>query len=255
MILFNTSSGHYEMFYVAYWHGVPGCDITSCNGSIWRAVARTAGCAGVAGPYDDVGPILLWNSLAQAWEGEQGVDSLSPPVLIGGEWLAAYGSSRKNMSATLGRTWAAGMSSAPSLAGPWLREPLGINPISNRIGASVENPIIIAIPDTVLPRVLPWRFLMMFDGIVPMEASGACGYAFSTDGLIWSEAQSLFIANASTTPWFSVVRTPQGLVPTARIGEFLLFFTAQRPGDVVPSPNGTFPYYSVGRATVELKLD
>ena len=261
MLVFNESSGRYEMFYVAYWHGVPGCAITSCNASLWRAVARAPGCAGLAGPYDDAGggPFMTWTPPnAQAWEGNQGDDSFSPPVpALGGGWLAAYGSSR--VTAAGGRAWDAGMATAPSLAGPWARAPAGngsagsgINPISDAIGGSVENPLIYALPPGLAP---PWAFVMVYDGLGGVEAADAVGYSFSEDGLHWAPHQLLGLRPPAPAPapWFTSTRTPQGLVPTnGQPGEFYLFFTAQPPGSAVPSPNGTFPYYAVGRATVQL---
>jgi hypothetical protein len=266
MLVFNESSGRYEMFYVAYWHGVPGCAITSCNASLWRAVARARGCAGLAGPYDDAGggPFMTWTPpSAQAWEGNQGDDSFSPPVPArgGGGWLAAYGSSRATAGG--GRVWDAGMATAPSLAGPWARAPPangstgggGVNPISGAIGGSVENPLIYALPAGLAP---PWAFVMVYDGLGGVEAAGAVGYTFSEDGLHWAPRQLLGLRPPppAPAPWFASTRTPQGLVPTNRQpGEFFLYFTAQPrgPGGAVPGPNGTsFPYYAVGRATVQL---
>ena len=250
MLVFNTTTGHFEMFYVAYWHGVPGCSITSCNGSIWRSQARLPGCAGLAGPYDDVGPILLWAPPdAQPWEGNQGDDSISTPFPAPSNnsgWLAAYGSSRVSGSS---RVWAAGMVSAPSLAGPWVRAPTpAVNPISDVIGGSVENPLIYVLPSTLAP---PWRYIMVYDGLSPIEELAQAGYSFSIDGMTWTVAQYINMTSLTAPkPWFTTVRTPQGLVPTGRHdGEWFMYFTAG---------NGTsidgFPYYAVARATVELQV-
>jgi hypothetical protein len=257
MLVFNATTGHWELFYVAYWHGTPGCAITSCNGSLWRAVAAAPGCDGLAGPYIDVGPILSTGGAGggggppQPWEGDQGDDSISPPFPApggGGGWLAAYGSSIANASDPNGRTWGAGMMSAPSLAGPWTRAPYGsVNPISAAMGTPVENPLIYPHPPPHHPP--PGAIVAGVDVLWAGEAAGLVGYAFSADGLAWTPTQTLEVSTFGA--WFRTARTPQGLVPAAADGpgdggQFWLYFT----GEV--GPVGGFPYYGVTRAAVTI---
>lgn len=244
MVVFNASSGFYELFYVAYWHGVAGCDITSCNGSLWRAVSTVSGCSGIGGPYRDVGKVLQMDSHHQDWEGDQGDDSISPPRQASdGSWVAFYGSS-KEVSGS-GRHWDVGLMNASSLAGPWQRLAVG-NPV---LAPTSENPVVTVLPAS---RVFDgWRYVAVFDQIHE-EALGNIGVVWSKDMYNWSEIQSFNVhgnRSSGTQPWTKTARTPQGLAWDPQRQLFRLYYTAWE----TPRPPGLeFDRGDVGLAYVKI---
>lgn len=229
MVVLNETTGRFELFYVAYWHGAPGCDdLASCNGSIWRSVSAKPGCTGIGGPYGIGSKILSKGPSggAQGWEGDQSDDSISPPFRApAGGWLAFYGgtSCLSNGSACVGRRlWQVGLISSQSLEGPWTRMSQGTNPVND--WSTVENPVVTELGDSVGGG---WRYVAVFD-LLDREVRGEIGISFSKDGINWSAYQALDVLQWS--PWSKRARTPQGLVSldvgSASGPSFRLYFTA-----------------------------
>eukprot|EP01047_Picozoa_sp_COSAG01_P044155 COSAG01_NODE_3971_length_5480_cov_21.700242_3_plen_353_part_00 len=71
---------------------------TQFDGEIYHAKSTVKGEHGIAGPYEDVGPVLNQEDLGgfdpnvDTWEGDHGCDMFFPFQLDDGSWLALYGS-------------------------------------------------------------------------------------------------------------------------------------------------------------------
>ena len=263
MIVLNPASGFYELFYVAYWHGTPNCSLSSCNGSLWRAVATKKGCEGIGGPFTSDKRILAMDSQAQPWEGDQGDDSISPPRLISpGLWASFYGSSKETSFGhfSSGREWNVGLMTASSLQGPWTRRPSITNPV---LGPQAENPVVSPVPAHIGGL---WKWVAVFDWL-PHEINGSIGVTWSQDGLSWSSPQlfnvhSQITSGSVTKSWTQSSRTPQGLVFLCEDGvavansnltncdDALLFYTAP---EQLPPPHLKFDWDAVGVSTVRVK--
>jgi hypothetical protein len=99
-------------------------------------------------------------------------------------------------------------SKSSSIAGPWKRCS-EINP-SKIEKTFIENPIVTKIAG---------GYIVIYDNLV----SDAMGWAFSKDGLHWSEGQSLKI-QAKDGNWAKDVRTVLGLVAEGN-GKYTVFYT------------------------------
>jgi hypothetical protein len=110
------------------------------------------------------------------------------------------------------------MATAPELAGPWTRyNPANRSDPANApcsaIASGIENPIVTSRPDDAN------AYHAVYDG----GGHPGFGYACSEDGLAWAPGVAV------TTPSFSSVRTPFGLVPmtaaevTAREADILSY--------------------------------
>ncbi len=94
MPFFNTKEDRWNLFYVGYkskpdsggmWFG-------NYEGRIFRAVSKTKGLDGLAGPYEDVNLILEPGKDSDPWEGLQGTDSFFPYQAADGKFYGFYGS-------------------------------------------------------------------------------------------------------------------------------------------------------------------
>jgi len=209
MPVYDENEGRWNLFYVAY-RAAPNTETKWLNnhaGTIWRAVSRVKGLRGIGGPYDDVGIILQPGPESQPWEGLQGTDSFFP-YLVGKAWYGFYGSA--NTEKLPIRAWRVGLASAPALAGPWKRLPLG-NPLPIE-KVFIENPIVTKLDEGA--------YVAVYDSNVP----NAIGYTCSRDGLHWEPGRALVVQPKGKGYWADDVRTPLGLIPEGG-NTFTLFYT------------------------------
>jgi hypothetical protein len=212
--VWDPGEERWNLFYVAY-RSMPTDGtrfLLNHAGEIWRAVSKTPGLAGIAGPFEDVGVVMRPGPDSLPWEGLQGTDSFFAwPV--GGRWRALYGSARTETK-PIGH-WLVGPAEAPSLAGPWRRvvedNPAPIEP------RFIENPIVTEVPGV--------GFLAVYDS----ETPDGFGWAWSADGVRWEKGRGL-VLQARAGEWSKDVRTPLGLVPEGD-DRFTVFYTGfeQRP--------------------------
>jgi hypothetical protein len=206
--VWDPGEGRWNLFYVAY-RSMPTDGtrfLLNHAGEIWRAVSRTAGLQGIDGPFEDVGVIMRPGPDSVGWEGLQGTDSFFP-WSVGGRWRAFYGSARTE-TRPIGH-WLVGPAEAPSLAGPW-RRVREDNPaaIATRF---IENPIVTEVPGG--------GWLAVYDS----DAVDGIGWAFSQDGLRWSQGQAL-VLQPRAGAWAKELRTPLGLVHEGG-NRYTLFYT------------------------------
>jgi hypothetical protein len=206
--VWDPGEARWNLFYVAY-RSKPSEGtrfLLNHDGEIWRAVSRTKGKDGIAGPFDDVGVVLKPGRDSLPWEGLQGTDSFFPwPV--DGRWRALYGSAWSQTKPI--RHWLVGPAEADTLAGPWRRvREKNPAPIEDRF---IENPIVSEAPGG--------GFVAVYDS----EGADAVGWAYSPDGLRWEKGQRL-VVQPKAGEWSKEVRTPLGLVPEGG-DRFTLFYT------------------------------
>ena len=217
MPVYDETAAEWNLFYVGY-RSKPNTSegwFDNYEGRIWRAISKTPGAQGISGPYQDVGVIMQPDGESQAWEGLQGVDSFFPYRGADGMWRGFYGSAQtQHLPCTF---WGAGLASAPSLSGPWHRCPTG-NPV--RLDALfAENPIVDRVGEL---------WVAMMDG----GERGQFGYATSSDGVVWSQANWIDLTGVCH-PWWRLMRTPLGLI-RENDGTYTVFFTAfkkLKPGE------------------------
>lgn len=227
MPVFDEEENRWTLFYVAY-RAKPNTAeawFENHEGRIWRAVSATPGRGGLDGPYRDAGVILEPDAESQPWEGLQGVDSFHAHQAADGTWMGFYGSAQtQNMPCTF---WGLGLATAPKLAGPWRRKPTG-NPLKLD-SLFAENPVVDRIGDL---------WVALVDG----GPRRCFGYSVSRDGVSWSEAAWFEDLVPCSGPWWSMMRTPLGLIPRGD-GTHDIFFTA------IKTYEGR-GYGAVGRARV-----
>jgi hypothetical protein len=206
--VWDEGEGRWNLFYVAYRSKPTDGTRFLLNhaGEIWRAVSKTPGRAGIAGPFEDVGVVMRPGPDSLPWEGLQGTDSFFPwPV--GGRWRALYGSARTETKPIT--HWLVGPAEAPALAGPWRRvREDNPAPIEARF---IENPIVTEVPGA--------GWLAVYDG----ETPDGIGWAHSEDGVRWGKGQGL-VLQPRAGEWSKEMRTPLGLVPEGD-GLFTVFYT------------------------------
>jgi hypothetical protein len=198
----------WNLFYVAY-RSAPGNGrsfMLNHDGRIWRAIARTGGPEGIAGPWDDVGVVMKPGDDSLPWEGLQGTDSFFP-YRVGDRWFALYGSA---WSQTLPiKHWLVGLASAPTIGGPWRR-------VAERSPAPIEttfieNPIVTTAPGG--------GYLAVYDS----QGNDAIGWTYSADGIDWAPGRRL-VVQPTAGVWAKDVRTPLGLVDEGH-GRATIFYT------------------------------
>jgi hypothetical protein len=209
MPFYNGNEGRWNMFYVGY--EARG----SWNGRIFRAVSETVGKDGLAGPYTDVpGTVLSYtDSSKHPWEGRQGAAAFYV-YRAGQKWYGFYASGDSRTR------WDEGLALADSLEGRWRRDD---NP--NPVLTYAENPIVVQLEDGA--------FFCVFDDIahgefsdnaITRESSSTIGYAFSVDGVHWSQR----FLNMPKPSWASNIRTPQSFVSIGG-DQYWVYFTANTP--------------------------
>jgi hypothetical protein len=241
MPVYDEKEGRWNLFYVAY-RSAPNTAtkwLNNHDGKIWRAVSKTPGREGIDGPYEDVGIILEPGRDSQPWEGLQGTDSFFP-YEIGGQWYGFYGSAVTEMkdASSLRGPWSVGLASAPELAGPWKRLPIG-NPLPIE-KLFIENPIVTQLADGT--------YVAVYDSPTP----NAIGYTFSRDGVHWEPGQALVVQPKGRGFWADDVRTPLGLVPESG-DTFTLFYTGYEHVRSVFPDTSDPGRGSVGLVTLKLK--
>lgn len=222
MPVYDPVQSRWNLFYVAYQSApdTPQKWLTNHEGRIWRAVSKTRGPDGVAGPYEDVGVILQRGLDSDPWEGLQGTDSFFP-YKVGDKWYAFYGTAHTEVPKI--SLWQVGLAWAPDLEGPWKRC-TEINPLKIE-KAFIENPIVSRLEDG--------SYVAVYD----TNAENAVGYTFSKDGIHWSPGHELVVQKGKGI-WASEVRTPLGLIAEGK-DTFTLFYTANQDLlGVPPDPRG-----------------
>ena len=149
------------------------------------------------------------DAYSQWWEGPIGVDSMSPPYQVAdGTWRAFYGSALRSQYGD--HNQAVGLAEADVPTGPWTRCTSG-NPTP--FGTLVENPIVTQLSNG--------SYMAVFDGL---GVNGDINYAWSPDGLNWSEAKTLDVG----TSWWGggQKRTPMSTI-TNGDGSYTIYFAAK----------------------------
>jgi hypothetical protein len=206
--VWDDGESRWNLFYVAY-RSAPSDGtrfLLNHQGEIWRAVSRTPGPEGIAGPFEDVGVVMRPGPDSLSWEGLQGTDSFFP-WRVGRRWRAFYGSARTETK-PIGH-WLVGPAEAERLAGPWTRVREGNPaPLEKRF---IENPIV--------TEAKAGGFLAVYDS----DGADAVGWGYSPDGVRWESGQRLKV---QPTPgeWAKDVRTPLGLVHEGG-DRYTLFYT------------------------------
>lgn len=207
LVVFDEELDRWNMLYVGYFSkpNTGGRWYENYDGSVIRAVSEKLGVEGVDGPYKDIGNLMRPSKDSMAWEGLQGTDSFYP-WKIGSRWIAFYGSA--NTETTPVTAWRVGLAAAPSLAGPWIRCPtLSPSPIERHF---VENPIVYSVEGV---------YVAIYD--VDIDDPHAVGYAFSSDGVRWSQGRRLTLQPQERFQ----LRTPISLI-REEDGTYSLFYTA-----------------------------
>jgi hypothetical protein len=211
MPYYNKDEGRWNLFYVAY-KSQPNNDIARLHnyeGRIWRAVSGVPGEKGYGGPYKDAGVILEPDAESEIWEGLGGTNSFYA-YEANSRFYAFYGSC--HLLHVGPRFWAAGLASAPTLAGPWKRCP-ELSPLEAGTNF-VENLIVTKLDDG--------SYIGVFD--CGGRRGGGFGYILSKDGVHWSKAH--FVKFQPVIPkWYVVTRTPLCLIKEAD-GTYTTFYTA-----------------------------
>ena len=207
LVVFDEGQQRWNMLYVGYFSkpNVGGRWYENYDGSVIRAISETEGMEGVDGPYKDVGNLMRPSKDSMAWEGLQGTDSFFP-WKIGSRWVAFYGSA--NTETTPVGAWRVGLAAAPLLGGPWVRcSTLSPSPIERHF---VENPIVYFVEGV---------YLAIYD--IDLDDPHAIGYAFSADGLRWSQGKRLTLQPQQQFQ----LRTPISFI-REEDGTYSLFYTA-----------------------------
>jgi len=211
MFVYDEPAQLWNLIYVAY-RAAPDTPTdyrANYEGTIWRALSKVKGTAGIDGPYSDVGVILRPDTDSQPWEGLQGTDSFFP-YQVGKRWLGFYGSANTEHKPV--EHWRVGLAEAMQLAGPWKR--MDTNPV-NLDKRFAENPIV--------TRLENGSYMAVYDNDHP----NAIGYAWSGDGIQWMPGKDLVVQPKSKGFWADYVRTPLGLIPEGH-GLFTLFYTGMQ---------------------------
>ncbi len=218
--VFDEKNDCWNLFYVAYrGQGGPNPNEESMHnhGEIWRAVSKTKGRTGIAGPYQDLEVVLRKDAHSTAWEGQQGPDSFFP-YQVDGTWYAFYGGHNHNPISP----WMVGLVAAPDLGGPWRR--LGQKPLDIE-KFFVENPVV-----TKLGHL---GFCAVYDSCGDngkdhqyVEEPCHVGYSCSSNGIDWSRGGRIEVLPPDQTNWSSDVRTPLGLIDEGN-DIYTLLFTAK----------------------------
>jgi hypothetical protein len=206
----------WNLFYVAY-RSKPNTDrewYENYEGKIWRAVSKTKGLEGIAGPYEDVGIVLRPGPDSDSWEGLQGTDSFFPFETEAG-WYSFYGSAHTENNFINGKHnpemwWGVGLVSSDSLEGPWVRCSK-LNPVPLNRNFS-ENPVV--------TRLADGTYVAFFDG---GPSNGTFGYSVSADGYHWPEGILLHFKPESGG-WVEIMRTPLSLI-AEEDGTFTVYYT------------------------------
>lgn len=206
--VWDADGGRWNLFYVAY-HSEPSHanDFRlNENGRIVRAVSRTAGEGGIAGPYEDAGIVMQPGPDSLPWEGLQGTDSFFP-WKVGDRWYALYGSAQSQSLPI--QHWLVGMATAQALGGPWTRmRDRSPAPIEKTF---IENPIVTPAPGG--------GWLAVYDS----QGDDAIGWSYSANGIDWGPGERL-VVQPRPKHWARDVRTPLGLVDEGN-GRFTVFYT------------------------------
>ena len=188
-------------------------DYYEYSGRIFRAASLTSGVSGIDGPYQEIQAVLTTNLGAQPWEGLFGDDSFEP-YRVGNYWFAFYGSAHTEgtSNSPFSARLMVGLVSAPTLDGPWTREPgnpLSVEPIA------WENPIVY--------RCRNGSLIALYNA--PGWPTFDIGYTTSADGFHWSPGKTLALQPSSSGNWIATLRTPLGLVLEPD-GTYTIFYTA-----------------------------
>lgn len=211
MPVFNEKTNRWNGYYLAYTVHKE-IEPNHSFGRIWRCESVKEGINGIGGPYLDKGIVMEPGMDTQLWEGRQGVDSFYP-YPVGDRWLAFYGGAypfekREDYPRNGKRgAWYVGLASAPALEGPWTRMDTTINPVTSIHPYFIENPIVYKLPGDI--------YITIFDGgpeAWGLHLPNMMGYAFSKDGIHWTEARYLPIEQ-KVKKWWDVMRTPICLIP------------------------------------------
>ena len=235
MPFFNSGEDRWNLFYVGYkskpdsggmWFG-------NYEGRIFRAVSKTKGIEGLAGPYEDVNLILEPGKDSDAWEGLQGTDSFFPYQASDGKFYGFYGSAQTQIKPI--PAWQIGLASAESPEGPWKRRS-ELNPLNNGL-SFIENPVVTKLDNGLYVTVVD----------AGSDSSGlqrhAFGYFWSRDGIHWSKERLCYLEN-KVPKWWSWMRTPLCLI-RENDSIYTVFHTAYDKNN----------YGSLGMLKVKLKID
>ena len=208
MVVWDEADNRWNLFYVAYNSEpyTPGQMRLNMNGKIFRSVSEIAGKEGINGAFIDKG-IVLQSDSVDAWEGLQGTDSFYP-YQVDNKWYAFYGSAKTEKMPI--EHWLVGYakSKSTSIAGPWKRCS-EINP-SKIEKTFIENPIVTKIAG---------GYIVIYDS----QVSDSMGWAFSEDGIQWSEGQTLKI-QVQKGDWSKDLRTVMSLIDEGN-GKYTVFYT------------------------------
>jgi hypothetical protein len=253
--VFDEQDDRWLLFYVAYhFERKPAVGYHHRKGRILMRRSSTPGRSGLGGPYIDPQVILAPEDGAQAWEGDQGVDSFFP-YPAGGRWLGLYGSARtETLPKVACSFWGVGVAEAPSLRGPWTRCPAG-NPLDLRFGdqnqypCMPENPLVYRLADGLFLGVMDyvhgtWGSETGFVPVNPhIPEDNQIPYIYSHDGKNWKLGGFLEF-EPREEKWWNEMRTPLSFIHEGG-NRYTIFFTAYR------DYRGFAP---LGRASVELNI-
>jgi hypothetical protein len=205
---YDDAEGRWNLFYVAY-RSAPGngtAFMLNHDGRIWRAISRTPGPEGIAGPWDDVGVVMKPGSDSLPWEGLQGTDSFFP-YRVGDTWYALYGSAWSQTQPI--KHWLVGLARAPAIGGPWHR-------VRDRSPAPIETTFI---ENPIVTPAAGGGYLTVYDNQTP----DGIGWSYSADGIAWEPGRAL-VVQPDAGKWAKDVRTPLGLVDEGD-GRATIFYT------------------------------
>lgn len=210
MVVFDSLSNHWNLFYVAY-KSAPSLltnFLGNHHGQIWRSVSKIAGISGIGGPYQDIKVVLKPESDGGSWEGLQGTDSFFP-YKVGNNWYALHGSAQTEFKPVKSFLVGLAKSSSKFLAGPWKRlAALSPTALEDHF---IENPIVTPLAGG--------GYVCVYD----CEGQDAIGWAYSKDGIHWSKGNRLVI-QPNFNGWAKDIRTPLGLVYESN-NKFTLYYT------------------------------
>lgn len=197
MPFYNDNEDRWNLFYIGYER------YGQTNGRIFRAVSKSSGRDGLAGPYQDIpGTVLSYDDPNRdPWEGSQGAAAFCI-YKVGSKWFGFYASGDSKSR------WDEGLAIADSLEGKWVRDET-----PNPTLTYSENPIVSKLEDNT--------FFCVFDDIAHGEKSSTIGYAYSLDGIHWVQN----FLNFPMPPWAANIRTPQGMIPVSK-DTYWIYFTA-----------------------------
>ncbi len=232
MPIYDEQRAQWNLFYVGY-RSKPETEpqwLLNYEGRIFRAISRTSGLQGIAGPYQDTGIVLEPGPQSDSWEGLQGTDSFFA-YRVKDQWYGIYGSAHTEKHPIT--SWPVGLASAPGLAGPWKRC-TELNPLHVEKRFS-ENPVVTRLDDG------------SYAAVYDTDAKNAIGFTWSSDGIHWAAGEEIVVQPRGSGHWASDIRTPLGLVPEGN-NTFTVFYT----GGEKPSPSAS-EVWSVGFVTLKLK--